>query len=543
MNASSNPPLEATPDGAALQISEARYRRLFETAQDGILILDATTGQVVDANPFMQVLLGYSLEEFVGKKLWEIGPFKGIEACKTAFAELQVKDSVRYESLPLERKSGGRVEAEFISNAYIAAQRRLIQCNIRDVTERMKMAEHSLRTQRLESIGMLAAGISHDLNNVLAPIGMVVSLLRTSITDPKDLRMLDILDRSADRGAGLVRQIIGFVHGVGGEPRVVQVKHLLNDVSEIIRETFPKSIIVEVQLVPDLWPVLANPTQIHQVLLNLSVNARDAMSAGGTLRLSAENCVLDAAAAQAIKGAAPGAWLMLQVEDTGTGIPPELLERIWEPFFTTKAAGEGTGLGLSTVRGIISASHGFMTLQTAMGRGTTVRAYLPVAPADAAGDSSSNPFPQERGNGELILIVDDEQSIRDMAGATLDHAGYRTVMATNGEEALAIFNEKSAEISLIITDLDMPRMGGVALARAIRVINPALKILAMGGFADRYTKEKPCDFASAFIAKPFTVAILVNQVQRLLHGVGSKPPIPLALPVGAGSPPAIAVTS
>jgi CheY-like chemotaxis protein len=372
---------------------------------------------------------------------------------------------------------------------------------------------------------------------------MAVSLLRTRVSNPGDLRMLDILEKSADRGAGLVRQILGFVHGMGGEPRVLQVKHLLHDISEIITGTFPKSIVLEEQVPNDLWPILANPTQIHQVLLNLCVNARDAMPQGGTLTLGAANCVLDVADAQAIEGAAPGAWLVLHVEDTGTGIAPELLERIWEPFFTTKAAGEGTGLGLSTVRGIIGAFHGFMTLKTEAGRGTTIRAYLPVAPVNAVGETSFSPFEIEQGRGELILFVDDEQPICDMLAATLAHGGYRTVVASNGEEALAVLGDKLKDISLVITDLDMPRMGGETLARAIRIISPSMKILVMSGLANRYSREKPCDFASAFLQKPFTVDSLLNQVQRLLPGALSRPPMPSMRPAQSGSTPAAGALS
>ena len=391
-----------------------------------------------------------------------------------------------------------------------------------DITERKQLEEQALRAQRLESIGLLAAGISHDLNNVLAPIGMVVSLLRNHLSESSDLRMLDILEKSGQRGADLVRQILGFVHGASGEPRLVQMKHLLQDIVGIISQTFPKSIVLSEEVPNDLWPVLANPTQIHQVLLNLCVNARDSMPNGGTLHLVAANCLLDASAASAIEGAAPGAWLMLQVGDSGTGIPPEVLARIWEPFFTTKATGLGTGLGLSTVRGIVETYHGFITLETELGRGTTFRVYLPASQSSVAAGGSADPHSSPLGHGELILFVDDESSIRSLGSAILTRSGYQVINASDGREALKIFDAQTARIALVITDLDMPLLDGIAMARAMRAIKPSIRILAMSGISDRFTKEKPCDFASDFIPKPFTVEGLLIQVQMLLQGASRR---------------------
>ena len=376
------------------------------------------------------------------------------------------------------------------------------------------------RAQRLESIGMLAAGITHDLNNVLAPIGMVAPLLRTDTTSPRDLRLLDTLERCAERGAGLVRQILGFAHGIGGEPRLVQVKHLLRDITGLVTETFPKSIVFEEKFPAELWPIRANPTQIHQVLLNLCVNARDAMPKGGTLTVRAENCVLDAKAAAAFEGATPGAWLVLHVEDTGTGIPPEVLARIWDPFFTTKTTDKGTGLCLSTARGIVASHGGFITLETKLGRGTTFRVYLPAAEGAASAADVVRPLPAVRGHGELILFVDDEQSIREVAETILTRSGYRVITACDGVEAIARFATHATDVALIITDLDMPLLDGTALASAIRRLDPTKKILAMSGLGStsRLQKERTGEFASAFLAKPFTVDALLDSVAPLLPG-------------------------
>lgn len=386
-----------------------------------------------------------------------------------------------------------------------------------DITEKKKMEDQFLRAQRLESVGMLAAGIAHDLNNVLAPILMAAPMLREHATDPGDLRMLGMLERSAERGAGLVRQILGFAHGIGGEPKLFQVKHLLRDVIGVITETFPKNIRLEEYVPPNLWPIVANPTQIHQVLINLCVNARDAMPQGGTLRLRGENCALDERAAAVIEGARPGAWLVLHVEDTGTGIPPETLARIWEPFFTTKEMGKGTGLGLSTVRGIVNTHLGFVSLQTTPGAGTTFRVYLPAAEGSTEGETvAAERAP--RGNGELILIVDDEIHIRDLTVTTLSRYGYRVLAASDGTDAVALFAPRSQEIGLVITDLNMPNLDGQALACVLQRLNPDVKLLAMSGLtSSSHDTPTAASFAHAFLPKPFKTGALLTTVYRLLH--------------------------
>jgi PAS domain S-box-containing protein len=263
-----------------------------------------------------------------------------------------------------------------------------------DITEKKRQEEQVLRAQRVEILGMLAAGIAHDFNNVLMPVGMVASLLRRSITNPADVQMLDILENSAKRGAGLVRQILGFARGVGGDVQLTQIEHIIRDVGEIIRASFPKSIVLVLEAGSDLRPIQADPTQIQQILLNLAVNARDAMlPLGGLLTIGAENRVLDASAAGALEGSRPKEYLVLEVADTGSGVTPDVLARMWEPFFTTKDEGKGTGLGLSTVRGIAAAHGGFVTVDTRVGLGTTFRVFLPAAigsglPGRPIGDES-----------------------------------------------------------------------------------------------------------------------------------------------------------
>lgn len=378
--------------------------------------------------------------------------------------------------------------------------------------------EKFLRAQRLESIGMLASGIAHDLNNVLSPIILAGPVLREHATNPDDLKIILSLERSAERGVELVRQILSFAHGAASVQQLVQIKHLLRETLAMTKETYPKNIALEFNFPDDLWPIMADPTQMHQVLLNLCVNARDAMPGGGTLSLGAENCILNENAAARIDGARPGAWVVLHVEDTGSGIPPEVLSHIWEPFFTTKGEGKGTGLGLSTVRSIVENHRGFISLKTRPGSGTTFKVYFPAADVPAKEQISDTvQIKKERGKGELILIVDDEPQIREMIASMLARNGYRVITAGDGTEAVAIFATRSSEISLLITDLIMPNLDGSALAGIVQHLNPRTRVMAMSGLASAGNTVRAERFGNAFLYKPFKVQALLNMVHDTLH--------------------------
>ncbi len=394
-------------------------------------------------------------------------------------------------------------------------------CIHSDVTDRKRLEEQFLRAQRMENIGLLAAGIAHDLNNMLAPILLAAPMLREHVSDSTALGLLQTLEKSAERGANVVRQILAFAHGATGEHRLLQAKHLLRDIAAVVAGTFPKTIKLEDFIPGDLWPVKGNPTQIHQVLLNLSVNARDAMPHGGTLRLRAENRTLDAATAATIPNGRAGAFVAMHVEDTGTGIAPEVLKQMWQPFFTTKEAGKGTGLGLSTVRGIIENHNGFIDVQTAVGRGSSFTVYLPAVENAPRDRTTVAPFPARSGQGELILVVDDERHIREMTSTMLTRHGYRVILAADGAEAAAVFAQRAAEIRLVITDLHMPNLDGAMLGRALRRINPDAKVLVVSGLSsalgNRPAAYKPEEFAHAFLHKPFKPEALLQKVQELLR--------------------------
>jgi two-component system cell cycle sensor histidine kinase/response regulator CckA len=381
----------------------------------------------------------------------------------------------------------------------------------------MQVDEQVQRAHRLESIGMLASGIAHDLNNVLSPIILAAPLLKAYSSDPENTRLIDAMEKSAERGIALVQQILAFAHGTGIVQQRLHLGDLLNEAVTLTTGTFPKNISVIPEIPKNLWPVMADPTQIHQVLLNLCVNARDAMPAGGTLTIGAENCLLDTVTAAKVEGGRPGPWTVIYVEDTGCGISDASIPKIWEPFFSTKGPA-GTGLGLSTVRGIVSSHGGFVTLKTQAGYGTTFRVYLAAAEEPVQPVTSAQGRPSvKRGNGELVMVVDDEPQIREMTSAMLSRNGYRVLTARDGTEAVALFATKRNEISVVVTDLMIPHMDGVALTRVVQNLNPRVKVLAMSGLssAGRVGSLKP--FTGAFLYKPFKVQALLEEIHNLIH--------------------------
>lgn len=491
---------------------------ILQKAGDTIIVTDLQD-RITFWNASAERALGWPSGEAQGRFLRELLGEPVLRDIETARAGVPPDADWRGE-LRLIHREGHSVVVDarvtVLRDAADNIQGRLIIAT--DITEKRRIEEQFFRAQRLESLGMLAAGIAHDLNNVLAPMLLAAPMLRDHATDPNDIRLIATLEKSAERGAALVRQILGFAHGVDGGHRVVQVKHLLRDVATFIQETFPKSITLDDHVPSSLWPIKANPTQIHQILLNLTVNARDAMPDGGTLTLRGENTVLSPEAANEIPGGRPGSFLLLHVEDTGTGIAPDILPRIWDPFFTTKDTGKGTGLGLSTVRGIVDAHGGFISLQSTPGKGTAFRIYFPaeVTPSSTADTPASTPTSATRGNDDLILVVDDEPNIRNMAAAILTRHGYRVLTAADGAEGLSVFAPRAREIHVVVTDLNMPNVDGAALASVVQRLNPAVKIVAVSGLVqDNPTPD--VTFAHAFLTKPFRPEVLLSTVHDLLH--------------------------
>ena len=390
---------------------------------------------------------------------------------------------------------------------------------MRDLTEQKKMEEQYLRAQRMESIGTLAGGIAHDLNNVLAPIMMSIELLKLeSGMDSRRSRILDTILASSRRGADLVRQVLSFARGVDGQRVAIRLPHLVHELEGILSSTFPRNIRIIEEVPADLWPVVGDPTQLHQVLLNLSVNARDAMPHGGTLTLAAANAVIDAQYAGMGAEVKAGKHVVLQVTDTGPGIPPEMRARIFEPFFTTKELGKGTGLGLATVHTIVKSHDGFMNVESEMGRGAIFRVYLPADPAlQPTEDAVAAPPDLPRGHGELVLVVDDEFPILEITRQTLEAFGYRVLTAGDGVEAVALYAKQPAEVALVLTDMMMPVMDGAATIQVLQRINSAVRIIAASGVSSGDTVAAAASAGvKHFLLKPYTAETLLKLVREVL---------------------------
>jgi PAS domain S-box-containing protein len=380
-----------------------------------------------------------------------------------------------------------------------------------DITEKKQLESQFLRAQRLESLGMLAGGIAHDLNNVLNPIIGIVQLLPIKISnlDVQTQNLLQILDESAHRGANLVKQILSFTRGVEGKTSNVQVGHLLAETQKIIQETFPKNIEFSIDLPADLWLTVADATLLHQVFMNLCVNARDAMPKGGSLQITAENLEIDENYARMNLEAKVGSYIAITIADTGMGIPPEILDRIFDPFFTTKDIGKGTGLGLSTVIGVIKSHQGFINVYSEVGKGTQFKIYL-LATDDETIESVVKPQPLS-GRDELILIVDDEVAVQTVTKVTLETHGYRTLVANDGIEAIALYAERKHEISAVLLDMMMPSLDSVTVIRTLSKLNPQVQIIAMSGLSTNESVTKMADEGvKAFLSKPFTAAELLQ---------------------------------
>jgi len=500
--------------------AEERVRQqasLLHQASDAILVCDLEHC-ITYWNRSAEQIYGWTAAEVLGKKTWDIlraGNVTHLPLVREAFekgnswrADLEhvTRDGKKLivdSRWTLVRGGDGQPDHILMTNT--------------DITEQRTTEEHLFRAQRMESIGTLAGGIAHDMNNILSPILMSVDMLRATATDTDATRWLGMIKENADRGAELVKQVLTFARGMAGERITVQLKHIIKDLVAVLKETFPKSVNVKFNIENDLWTVSADPTQIHQILMNLCINARDAMPHGGTLTLSARNVHLDENYARMHIDADPGPYVLVTVVDTGTGMSTEVQQRIFDPFFTTKSVGEGTGLGLSTALTLVKSHGGFVNVYSEERKGTQFSIYFPSAESEenmiAAGHAPEMP----EGSGQMILVVDDEENIRIITAATLEKYGYATITATDGTDALAKFAQQSGNIALVLTDIAMPYMDGPAMIRALRHISPDVKVIAMSGLMNpEQTAELESLKVTSYLSKPFTADKLLTTLADVI---------------------------
>jgi PAS domain S-box-containing protein len=449
----------------------------------GWVITDAD-GVIKFVNPGFTAMTGYTAAEAVGRKPNILKSGRQNAAFYAAIWETIRCGEVWHGELENCRKDG-TVYQEQMTIAPVRDEQGRIAHYVavkHDISERKKLEQQIRRTQRLESIGLLASGIAHDLNNILAPITLALELLKIKYPGGEAEKLLGMIETSAKRGAGIVRQVLTFAQGVDGARGEVQPRHLLKDIGGLIDETFPRNIRSELVIAPDVCPILGDVTQLHQVMLNLAVNARDAMPEGGTLRLGAHNVTLERARESGAILLPPGRYVALVVADSGVGIPTEVMERMFEPFFTTKPQGKGTGLGLSTVYGIVRSHGGLVEVQSSPGQGTEFRVLLPAVTGPLATAGSHPPQPKlAAGAGRRVLVVDDEEAIRVVTARTLERHGFTVETAADGVEGLEKFRREPGTFAAVLTDLMMPRMNGYQLAAEIRKTDPGIPILASSG--------------------------------------------------------------
>jgi two-component system, cell cycle sensor histidine kinase and response regulator CckA len=505
-------------DITARKQSEQQTRQqaaLLDITTDAIIVRDLSN-QILLWNKSAERLYGWKADEAIGKNanqlLFDENYSKHLEVF-----DIVLKHGYWQGELQKIAKSGKKIIVECHWTLVLDenSQPKSILIVDTDITQKKQLEKQFLRNQRMESIGTLASGIAHDLNNVLSPILMSVQLLKNKSRDERSHEILSIVENNAKRGANLVKQVLSFARGIDGDRTVLQVKHLILEMKQVIQQTFPKSIEVHAEIQPDLLPVSGDSTQLHQVLMNLCINARDAMPEGGVLTISAENILIDESFSSMHLEAKVGSYIVLSIADTGIGIKSELLDKIFEPFFTTKEFGKGTGLGLSTVIGIIKGHGGFVTVSSYLGKGTTFKVYLPTvetAPMLPVVDSE-----MPTGYEEWILVVDDEASIREITTATLENHNYKAIAAHDGIEAVAMYAENKDKISVAIVDMMMPNMNGATTIRTLHKINPQLPIIAVSGLATgkQFSIDKSCKNA-AFLPKPYTAQELLKTLQLIL---------------------------
>ena len=501
----------------AMRASEHKYRQVFEHLGDAAFLISVDTGVIIDTNPQAEALLGRSRGEILGWSERQLYPAEGGKAPDSRPVACACETRGGCEAL-VRRPDGTEVPVHVCASRLELHGRRLFLALFRDLTERKQLERQFLRAQRLESIGTLASGVAHYLNNILTPILMAGSMLSSEVKSATGQTLLKTLEDCAQRGAEVVHQLTTFAKGVEGKKGPVQPRHLLRELSAIVSRMFPKSIRLTCQAADDLWTVMAMPTQIHQVLLNLAVNARDAMPQGGELSLAAENVHLDEAAARVMPGAKVGPYVRLRIADTGLGIDPGIADRIFDPFFTTKGPEQGTGLGLSTALGIVKSHGGFIEFTSHPGQGTEFRIYLPACPVGTAASAAAAPPAPPRGRGEMILIVDDEKALCSVMQRTLETYGYRTLAAYDGAQAVALYSQRGSEISLVITDLDMPTLDGAAAAAALLSINPDVKIMVVTGLGSYPASGMAVAGCRAVIRKPCQTRLLLQTINLVLQG-------------------------
>ncbi|MFY9221164.1 MAG: response regulator [Blastocatellia bacterium] len=497
-----------------LLLQKANFEKLIELSPNGIVIVNVL-GIIQLANPKIGQILSLKNEtELLGKEIFEFIALEQKEIFLKSLEDvIKASKQIKHTEITMVRSNKMEFPAELDADSFIWEGETATQIIIRDITEKKMLETQIFRTQRLENIGALASGVAHDLNNILSPILMSIGLLRKRIPDEKSNKLLNLLEETTNRGAELVKQVLSFGRGLESKCIVINIKTIIMEIEKILKETFPRLIKIKVELEGNLWSINANTTQIHQILMNLCINARDAIAEEGTICISASNLFVDDTYVQEKDEIPKGFYVVISVADTGIGMSDELIEKIYEPFFTTKDFGKGTGLGLSTVSSIVKNHEGFIKVNSQIGKGTEFKVYLPAAKTVESQQVKKEITKQ--GNGELILLVDDEASIREITKTSLEVNNYRVIMASDGIEAITLFLEHKIELDLVIIDLIMPVLDGSKTILALKKISPSVNIIvSSGNISEKKIEELKQLGINKFLLKPYTVESLLDVIQN-----------------------------
>lgn len=495
--------------------------QMLEQVSDGVSVIDLH-GVINYWNQAATRLFGWTAGEAIGQKAFDLLYRGELEVFTEMLRETDARKSWSGElmmttrsgeSIIVEHRRSVLQDADGAKTGYL--------CMDIDITVRKRRERAAHRSQRLESIGTLAGGIAHDLNNVLTPILMGAKLLATGRGESNRQGLLETMSASAQRGADLIKQLLAFAGGIRGERSPVQVNEIVAETLKILDHTLQKSLCIESSMDQQCPTVLGDATELAQVLMNLSINARDAMPAGGVLTISTTCTQLEENASQLNPEARAGRYVLLRVADTGTGMSAEILDRIFDPFFTTKDIGKGTGLGLATVQGIVKSHGGFINVYSEMGRGTKFSVYLPAEAHheyEAAPATRGTTESEGKGLGRTILLVDDEASIVQMTSAVLESAGYRVISARDGAAAITLYSQNSDEISVVLLDMMMPGLDGLQTFDELRRINPEVSVIACSGLRTAQREAEVLEHgARLFIPKPYTEDQLLRALVEVLE--------------------------
>jgi two-component system, cell cycle sensor histidine kinase and response regulator CckA len=500
---------------SSLASSELRYRRLFETAQDSILILDGDTGKIIDANPFINNLLGYAPGELMGKSLWDIGEFKDTLASKLSYKELQANNYVRYDHLPLRNKNGRNIAVEVVANGYMVDHQRVIQCNIRDITERNLLTDAQHMVAKMEAIGTLAGGIAHDFNNILTGILGNIGLAKRKVKENGETwERLEEAEKAIVKAKDLSQQLLIFSKGGTPNKKVISIRRLLHDSATfVLRGSKVKP---EFSIADGLWAIEADEGQIHQVISNIVINADQAMPYGKVLSIAAKNVIIE----ENHFPLPAGNFVEMSFRDSGIGIPEEHLTRIFDPFFTTKQ--KGSGLGLSSAYSIVKNHGGWITVTSKPGIGSTFNVYLPATDKQPLEEVPGLPVPVLHGTGK-ILVMDDDETIRNMLKTMLTLGGYTVELTADGHEAINQYTkakDANKPFDAVIMDLTVPGgMGGKDSITKLLEVDPAAKVIVSSGYSTDPVMNnfKSYGFTAA-VTKPYTI----GELEKTLHNILKK---------------------